>query len=76
MHETTPQSTTLVTNLWPYYKLSWMCYNSVTASTPQYLTDLLQIYTPSHTFQSTTATRKLKIPLFKKKYKNYILLLL
>ena len=52
------------------------CYNSIIASTPQYLTDLLQIYTPSHTLRSTTDTRKLKIPLFKKKYKNYILLLL
>ena len=34
------------------YKLSCMCYNSVTASTPQYLADLLQINTPSHTLQS------------------------
>ena len=50
------------------YKLSCMCYNSVTASTPQYLADLLQIYTPSRTLRSTTDTRKLKIPLFKKKY--------
>ena len=45
-----------------------MCYNSVTASTPQYLADLLQIYTPSRTLRSTADTRKLKIPLFKKKY--------
>ena len=39
-----------------------------TASTPQYLADLLQIYTSSRTLRSTTDTRKLKIPLFKKKY--------
>ena len=46
-------------------KLSCTCYNSVTASTPQYLTDLLQIYTPSRTLPSTADTRKLKIPLQK-----------
>ena len=46
-----------------------MCYNAITASTPQYLADLLQIYTPSHTLRSTADTHKLKIhPLFKKKY--------
>ena len=45
-----------------------MCYNSVTASTPQYLADLLQIDTPSRTLRSTADTRKLKIALFKKKY--------
>ena len=28
------------------YKQSCMCYNSVTASTPQYLADLLQMYMP------------------------------
>ena len=50
------------------YKLSCMCYNSVTTSTPQYLADLLQIYTPSRTLRSTADTRKLKIPLFKRKY--------
>ena len=50
------------------YKLSCMCYNSFTASTPQYLTDLLQIYTPSRTLRSTADIRKLKIPLLKKKY--------
>ena len=38
------------------------------ASTPQYLADLLQIYTPSRTLRSTTDRRKLKIPLLKKKY--------
>ena len=52
------------------YKLSCMCYNSVTASTPQYLADLLQIYTPSRTLRSTADTRKLKIPPFKKKYSS------
>ena len=50
------------------YKLSCMCYNSVIVSTPQYLTDLLQIYMPSRTLQSTADTHKLKISLFKKKY--------
>ena len=38
------------------------------SSTPQYLADRLQIYTPSRTLRSTADTRKLKIPLFKKKY--------
>ena len=46
------------------YKLSCMYYNSVNASTPQYLADLLQIYTPSRILRSTAETRKLKIPLF------------
>ena len=50
------------------FKLSCMCYNSVTASTPQYLADLLQIYTPSRTLRSTADTRKVKIALIKKKY--------
>ena len=45
-----------------------MCYNSVTAYTPQYLADLLQTYTPSRTLRSTADTRKLKIPRFRKKY--------
>ena len=39
-----------------------MCYNSVIASTPQYLADLLQIYTPSRTLRSTADTRKAEDP--------------
>ena len=45
-----------------------MCCNSITASTPQYFTDLLQIYMPCCTLWSTIDMRKLKIPLFKRKY--------
>ena len=56
-------------------KLSCTCYNSVTASTPQYLTDLLQIYTPSRTLRSTADTRKLKIPLQKEILRPEIFLL-
>jgi len=41
------------------------------SSTPQYLADLLQIYTPSRTLRSTADTRKLKTPLFKKKYSGH-----
>ena len=50
------------------YKLSCMCCNSVTPSTPQYHADLLQIYMPSRTLRSTADKHKLKIPLFKTKY--------
>ena len=50
------------------YKLSCMCYNSIIASNPQYLADLLQIYTPSRTLRSTADTRKRKISLFQKKF--------
>ena len=48
-----------------------MCYNSIIASNPQYLADLLQIYTPSRTLRSTADTRKRKISLFQKKFSGH-----
>ena len=45
-----------------------MCFNGVTASTPQYLAEVLQTYTPSRALPSAGDARKFKIPLRKMKF--------
>ena len=49
------------------YKNSCLSFNSVSTQTPQYLSQLLQIYTPSRQLRSSEDTRILKIPPVKSK---------
>ena len=44
------------------YKISTLCFNVITGTGPQYLSELLYLYTPSRDFRSSAHTRILKIP--------------
>ena len=44
------------------YKLSTVCHNFFTDSSPAYLSDLLTVYTPSRQPRSSSDTRTLRIP--------------
>ena len=44
------------------YKLSCLCYKSINNSAPVYLSDCLQIYTPTRTLRSSSDTLSLRIP--------------
>ena len=44
------------------YKIASLCFKSVESSCPQYLTDLLHLYTPSRELRSSADTRLFKIP--------------
>ena len=44
------------------YKISTLCFNVVTGTGPQYLSELLHLYTPSRDLRSSADTRILKIP--------------
>ena len=39
------------------YKTARMCYNSITGSAPSYLSELLQLYSPSRSLRSSSDTR-------------------
>ena len=41
-----------------------MCYNAITGSAPSYLSELLHLYSPSHSLRSVSDTRMLKIQRF------------
>ena len=43
------------------YKTACMCYNSITGSAPSYLSELLQLYSPSRSLRSSPDTRILKL---------------
>ena len=43
------------------YKVTCMCFNAVNGSGPAYLSELLHVYTPSHTLRSSSDTHILKI---------------
>ena len=45
------------------YKISALCFNVITCTGPQYLSELLHLYTPSRDLRSSADTRILKIPL-------------
>ena len=49
------------------YKTACMCYNSITGSAPSYLSELLQLYSPSRSLRSSSDTRILKLRLFNRK---------
>ena len=43
------------------YKVACMCFNVINGSGPAYFSELLHVYTPSHTLRSSPDTRMLKI---------------
>ena len=49
------------------YKTACLCYNSITGSAPSYLSELLQLYSPSQSLRSSSATRILKLRRFNRK---------
>ena len=49
------------------YKLSTICHNFFSGSSPAYLSDLLTLYTPSRQLRSSADTRTLRIPHVKTK---------
>ena len=49
------------------YKTACMCYNSITGSTPSYLSEQLQLYSPSRTLRSSSDTHILKFQRFNRK---------
>ena len=44
------------------FKISTLCFNVITGTGPQYLSELLHLYTPSRDLRSSADTRILKIP--------------
>ena len=46
------------------YKTACMCYNSITSSAPSYLSELLQLYSPSRSLRSSSDTQILKLRRF------------
>ena len=44
------------------YKMSFICFNSISGTAPQYLSDLFQPYTPARQLQSASDTRTFVTP--------------
>ena len=51
-----------------------MCSNAINGSGPVNLSELLHVYTPSHTLHSSSDTRMLKIQQYKHKLLCFLLL--
>ena len=49
------------------YKISTLCFNTFTYSSPVYIAQLLSVYTPSRHLRSSSNTRTLCIPFIKTK---------
>ena len=49
------------------YKISTLCFNTFTNSSPVYIAQLLSVYTPSRHLRSSSDTRTLRIPFTKTK---------
>ena len=49
------------------YKVACMCFSTINASGPAYLSELLHVYTPSRALRSSSDTRMLKIHKYKRK---------
>ena len=49
------------------YKVACMCFSAINGSGPAYLSELLHVYTPSHTLHSSSDTRMLEIQQYKRK---------
>ena len=49
------------------YKVTCMCFSAMNCSGPAYLSELLHVYTPSHTLRSSSDTGMLKIQQYKRK---------
>ena len=50
------------------YKLSVICYNIISETAPLYLSDFVQLYTPSRSLRSSTGTRLFRIPRWNKTF--------
>ena len=50
------------------YKVACLCYNVISGSAPTYLSELLQVYTPSRTLRSSSDTRLFKIRMYNRKF--------
>ena len=53
------------------YKLCCLCFKVITGSAPEYLSDLLHIYSPSRSLRSSSDTRLLKISTYKRKHHGF-----
>jgi hypothetical protein len=49
------------------YKIATICFNIINQTAPQYLSDIVSIYTPSRTLRSSADSRLFKIPRYNKK---------
>ena len=49
------------------YKTCCLCFKAISGTAPQYLTELLHVYTPSRTLRSSADTRLLKVQRFSRK---------
>ena len=49
------------------YKVTCMCFSAINGSGPAYLSELLHVYTPSHTQRSSSDTHMLEIQQYKRK---------
>jgi hypothetical protein len=49
------------------YKVACLCFKVLTQSAPQYLSELLHLYTPSRTLRSSADTRQLRVVQFNRK---------
>ena len=50
------------------YKIATICYNVITGTAPPYLSDLLELYTPSRTLRSSADTRIFRMPNRRKRF--------
>ena len=54
------------------YKDACVCFSATNGSGPAYLSELLHVYTPSHTLHSSSDTRDLKIQQYKRKTHGFL----
>ena len=52
-------------------KVARMCFSAINGSGPAYLSELLQVYTPSRTLRSSSDTRVLEIQQYKRKTRGF-----
>ena len=52
----------LMSEVYCSYKTASLCFKSLDSSCPQYLSDLLHLYTPSRQLRSSSDTRLFRIP--------------
>ena len=52
------------------YKIGTICYSVITGTAPPYLSDLLELYTPSRTLRSSADTRVFRIPNSRKRFQG------
>ena len=53
------------------YKVACMCFSAINGPGPAYLSELLHVYTPSHTLRSSSDTNMLKIQQYKRKMHGF-----